>query len=129
MKKIKEQLRLLKLLLTDIELNRTHAEHAFVAVLHQLAVVAVFGWFDLNASLWAGAALGAGVFVGREHAQAEQRVLRAIGYKTLTAAGEDGYKVSLMAHDLKYWNQDSLLDWLVPLFVVVLVAGLATVLI
>jgi hypothetical protein len=128
MKKIKEQLRLLVFLLKDLKFNHTHAEHAFVAVLHQVVIVAIFGWWWLIPSVWAGAALGAGVFFGREHAQAERRVLRHLGFNTLKEASKHGYSVSLMSHNLKYWDQDSLLDQYVPMFCVVLVAGLVTVL-
>jgi hypothetical protein len=127
MDKIKEQWKLLKYLLTDIEFNRTHAEHAFVAILHQVVIVAIFGWWWLIPSVWAGAALGAGVFFGREHAQAEMRVLRNLGYQTLSAAGYAGYNTSLMAHNLKWWDQDSILDQIVPLVCVVVIASITTI--
>ena len=48
-------------------------EHLLIA----LAVQAVLGWPTDN--WWAGAALGAGVFIGREHAQAEYRWIERYG--------------------------------------------------
>jgi hypothetical protein len=55
------------------------------------------------------------------------RVLRNLGYQTLSAAGYAGYNTSLMAHNLKWWDQDSILDQIVPLVCVVVIASITTI--
>ena len=48
-------------------------QHLMIA----LTVQAVLGW--LTGNWWAGAALGAGIFIGREHAQAEYKWIKLYG--------------------------------------------------
>ena len=98
-------------------MNRTNWEHVAVALAHQIVIGLIFG------NWWAGAALGAGIFIGREFAQAERRVLLAHGWNTLKEAHAQGKYPELMAHNFwKYWDKDSLLDMFAPMVVVVVFA-------
>ena len=75
--------------------NQTNFEHAGYAALMQLAISLVTGdWF-------AGACFGIAFFVGREHAQAQDK----LGY-TL--------KTTFQAFDVRKWSLDSQLDLLFP---------------
>ena len=90
-------------------MNPSHIEHIVVAVLVQIMTAAITG------NWWIGAALGAGIFLGREHAQAELRVM-ASGLK------RDDTFIELVCLHPRWWDRDSVLDWLAPL---VAVCGLA----
>lgn len=86
-------------------MNKTHIEHIVYALLIQAAIGALSGdW-------WVGAAAGAFFFLGREHAQAEARVGNWAKYPEFECFSG------------KYWDLDSILDWVCPLIAVV-VAGL-----
>ena len=67
---------------------------------------------------WIGAAFGSAFFIGREHAQAE--------YRYIEANGGSRYKTPLppefAVFNMKYWDRDSLLDWISPLVAVVAIA-------
>lgn len=89
-------------------MNRTNFEHALFALMMQAAVgLATGNW-------WAGAALGAGFFLGREHAQYE---------KKLTHGGHVGGLNPLAGFAIWKWSLDSQLDLAFP---VVAVAAVAT---
>lgn len=92
-------------------MNRTHWEHAGYALLMQVVVGLLFGEW------WAGAALGAGFFLGREHSQAEYRITRG---------GPVSGLHPLAGFRFWEWNLDSKLDFLFPLVAVVMVAGVMT---
>jgi hypothetical protein len=76
-------------------MNQTNFEHAVAAAAMQLVIGLIFGdWF-------AGACFGIAFFVGREHAQAQDK----FGY-TLKAA--------FQAFDVRKWSRDAQLDLLFP---------------
>ena len=86
--------------------------HALLAV----AAQAVIGL--LTGNWWAGAAFGAAFYLGREHAQAEHRWIKAFG---------NGSRSNMPWHggfDPRVWRGDyaSLADWAVPVLAVVGVA-------
>lgn len=117
-------------------MNRTNFEHAFFALLMQVAVVLATGkwgegildalregaWLDLirmahtalvTGNWWAGAVLGAGFFLGREHAQYE---------KKLTHGAPVGGLNPLAGFAFLWKSLDGCLDFVVPLIAVVTVA-------
>ena len=76
-------------------MNQTNFEHAGYAALMQLVIGLVTGdWF-------AGACFGIAFFVGREHAQAQDK----LGYT---------FKTTFQAFDVRKWSLDSQLDLLFP---------------
>ena len=76
-------------------MNQTNFEHAGFAALMQLVIGLITGdWF-------AGACFGIAFFVGREHAQAQDK----LGY-TL--------KTTFEAFDVRKWPKDTQLDLLFP---------------
>ena len=76
-------------------MNQTNFEHAGYAALMQLVIGLIFGdWF-------AGACFGIAFFLGREHAQNQDK----LGY-TL--------KTTFQAFDVRKWSLDSQLDLLFP---------------
>jgi hypothetical protein len=84
--------------------------HIPLALLIQLCSVPTFGW-------WVGAAAGAWMFVGREYAQAEYRLIEHY---------YGGRRANLPPfaplHDLRAWNTKSMLDWIAPAVVVCVLA-------
>ena len=78
-------------------MNITHLHHAAIALVLQIAIAILFG------NWWAGAALGTGFYLGREHCQYELRKQR----------GEPS------------WDTDAILDVLIPLLATVAVAFIA----
>lgn len=77
-------------------MNRTNWEHAIYAVLMQAAVGLITGnWL-------AGAMLGTGFFLGREHAQAQAK-LKLEDFEAL---------------DIRKWSLDAKLDLLFPVVAV-----------
>ena len=93
-------------------MNRTNFEHAAIALIMQAFIGLLTG------NWWMGAAFGTAFFIGREHAQAEDRYIEANGgsrYKTPQAP-------EWAVFNLKYWDRDALLDWIIPMVAVVLVA-------
>lgn len=83
-----------------------------------LAVQALVGL--TTGDWWAGAAWGAGFYVGRELAQAEYRWIETYGQ------GRRANMPRWGAFDPRVWRKlDSWLDWALPAAAVVLVAGLA----
>lgn len=111
-------------------MNRTHLEHAVFALLIQLPFgiggmllawhvglpgLAVAGWL-------VGAALAAGVFLGREHAQAEYRWIETFG------SHRRAYLPWWGGFDLRVWSHiDSWLDWIVPTIAVLIAAAVSAV--
>lgn len=76
-------------------MNQTNFEHAGYAVLMQVVIGLITGdWF-------AGTCFGIAFFIGREHAQAQDR----LGYT---------FKSTFQAFDVTKWSLDSKLDLLFP---------------
>jgi hypothetical protein len=76
-------------------MNQTNFEHAGYAALMQLVIGLVTGdWF-------AGACFGIAFFVGREHAQNQDK----LGYT---------FKTTFQAFDVRKWSRDAQLDLLFP---------------
>lgn len=90
----------------------TPLEHTAIAL-----ACTLIGWLagDINA----GAAFGAALFIGREHAQAEYRWIDTRGYGRRSSLPWYG------GFDPVVWSLPSLLDWLVPAVVCGAVALLA----
>mgnify|MGYP000485789607 CR=1 FL=1 len=90
-------------------MNQTNFEHAVAAAAMQLVIGLTFGdWF-------AGACFGIAFFVGREHAQAQDK----FGY-TLKAA--------FQAFDVRKWSLDAQLDLLFPVVTCLTILGFVTLL-
>ena len=88
-------------------MNQTNFEHAGFAALMQLVIGLVTGdWF-------AGACFGIAFFVGREHAQAQDK----LGY-TL--------KTTFQAFDVRKWSLDAQLDLLFPVVTCLIILAIAT---
>lgn len=85
-------------------MNQSHFEHIGYALVFQSLIGFITGdW-------WAGAAFGASFFIGREHAQAENRYIAANGgwrYRTPQPPELGALRASS-------WDLDSLLDWIAP---------------
>jgi hypothetical protein len=76
--------------------------HLGVGFFIQFAVGLIFG------AWWLGACAAAGFFMGREHAQAEYRVIAAYyGGKRANMPWYGGFEP-------KAWTSKGLLDWLLP---------------
>jgi len=70
-------------------------------------------------SWWAGALLAAGFYLGREHAQAEYRVIQTYyGGKRANMPWYGGF-------ERRTWNIKSILDWVLPIVAVTGVAIIA----
>lgn len=87
---------------------------------HALLALALQASLGLSTgNWWAGAALGAGLFLGREHAQAE--------YRWIAAYTPDGRRASMPwwgGFDPRVWRKlDAWADWLLPLVAVVALAA------
>jgi hypothetical protein len=84
-------------------MNRTHFEHAGLALLMQGAV-----WL-LTGNAFAGALLAIGFFFGREHSQAEYKAINTdFDGKRANMPWYAGFKP-------KYWSTDAKMDLLFPL--------------
>lgn len=93
-------------------MNRTNFEHAAYAMLIQAAIGLITGdWF-------AGACFSVAFFLGREHAQAEERYIKANGGVRANAKWPE-----FGALQPKLWNIDSVLDFVAPAVCVVLMAS------
>ena len=81
-------------------LNKTNYQHALIAVLIQIALGPIMGW-------WQAGALAVAIFWAREYAQAEYKCRARTGM-TLTALWP--------WHVLKaeYWSRDAMWDWVLP---------------
>ena len=89
--------------------NQTNFEHAGYAALMQLVIGLVTGdWF-------AGACFGIAFFVGREHAQAQDK----LGYT---------FKTTFQAFDVRKWSRDAQLDLLFPFVTCLIILVIATLL-
>lgn len=83
-------------------MNQTNFEHAGYAALMQLVIGLITGdWF-------AGACFGIAFFLGREHAQAQDK----LGYT---------FKTTFTAFDVRKWSLDAKLDLLFPTVTVLVV--------
>lgn len=95
-------------------MNRTHLEHAIIALVIQLALWPLFG-------PWAAAAVACAVFLGREIAQHEYRLAIWRGWKW-------GGPKPVRWHEglWRGWTRDSVFDLLAPLVVCLLAAWLVS---
>ena len=90
-------------------MNQTNFEHAGYAALMQLVIGLIFGdWF-------AGACFGIAFFLGREHAQNQDK----LGYT---------FKTTFQAFDVRKWSLDSQLDLLFPTVTCLVILAIAKVL-
>lgn len=86
---------------------------------HPIAALAIQAAIGLaTGNWWIGAAFGAALFIGREHAQAE--------YRWIAAYTPDGRRASMPwwgGFDPRVWGKlDALADWLIPVAAVTAVA-------
>ena len=84
---------------------------------HTLIALAFTGLGCLVGNPLAGACLGVALLIGREHAQAEYRWIERYG---------NGKRANLPfwgGFDSRVWDLGSLLDWLVPCLVCVILLG------
>lgn len=86
-------------------MNRTHLEHALIALLIQFALYPFIG-------LWAAGAIAVALFLGREIAQNEYRLANSRGWQW-------GQVPPVKWHEgaWRAWTLDSVLDVLSPLLV------------
>lgn len=90
-------------------INQTNLEHAVAAIAIQLVIgFATGNWF-------AGACFSIAFFLGREHAQEQDK----IGYSI---------KLSLQAFDFRRWSWDSKMDLLFPVIACLIILVIATLL-
>lgn len=84
--------------------------HAIAALALQTAVGLLFGFW------WLAAVAAAGFFIGREHAQAEHRVIgQYYGGKRARMPWYGGFEA-------RAWTRKGLLDWFLPAVATVVVA-------
>jgi len=98
-----------------IRIDLSPVQHAIIAAAAQA------GWGLVTGDWWAGAAIGVALFVGREHAQAENRYINSHGgnrYAT-TLPPEIG------CLQPRHWNIGSVLDIAVPAAICIAIAGVA----
>ena len=82
--------------------------HIFPALAIQL-LLSPFSW-------WAGALLAAGFYLGREHAQAEYRVIQKF---------YDGKRANMPWYggfEPRGWDMKSMLDWILPTVITMTIA-------
>jgi hypothetical protein len=97
-------------------MNRTNFEHAAYAVAIQIIV-----WL-LTGDWLAGAMLGVGFFLGREHAQAEYRVIQKFyNGKRANMPWYGGFEP-------RAWSLDSVLDFMLPIVATLSTLGIINVL-
>lgn len=90
-----------------VTMNQTNFEHAGYALLMQLVIGLVFGdWF-------AGACFGFAFFLGREHAQMQDK----LGYT---------FKTTMQAFNVRKWSLDARLDLFFPTVAVLIVLAIAS---
>ncbi len=83
-------------------MNKTHIEHAVIAVFLQLILIPVLGVYS--------ALVPISIFFGREYAQAEYKVQRITGRSIANMMPWHVLKI-------KYWSLDSILDVVAPVIV------------
>ena len=94
-------------------MDRTILEHTIIAL-----ICTLIGF--LLGNIIAGAAFGAALFIGREHAQAEYRWIDTLGH------GRRDLLPWYGGFSLSAWGWSSLFDWLVPAVVVACLAVLVS---
>lgn len=87
-------------------MNKTHLEHSVFALIMMIP-------FVLLGIPAAGAAFSIAFFLGREHAQAEERYIKANGGKRANTPKPAEFGCL----NKKYWGTDSLLDFIAPTLV------------
>lgn len=95
-------------------MNKTNFEHGFIAVIIQIPLAFLIGW-------WAAGAVAVAVFVGREYGQVEYKVRARTG-RSLTDM------MPWHVLNAKYWSLDAVLDMVVPVVMCSSVAFIAGVL-
>lgn len=96
-------------------MNRSHIEHALVALFIMLALWGGLSLLDVPSGHWTGAAAGIFFFLGREYTHGERKI----------AHEENLYLVDLLWYDgLAFWrwSPDGRRDLLYPLITCLLVA-------
>ena len=87
---------------------------------HVIIAVGLQVTIGLTTGNWLiGGAMGAAIFIGREHAQAEYRWIERYGF---------GRRINMPwwgGFDPKVWNRKSFLDWIAPLAFVAIVGAFA----
>ena len=92
----------------------TRLQHLAIAVLLQCFVGLVTG------NWWAGAALSAGIFAGREHAQAEYRWIEQVGeHKRVNLHPWDALEPKMWDFHSWFWNLS------LPVAAVLAIAGVS----
>lgn len=77
----------------------TNLQHLLIAVLLQAFIGLTTG------NWWAGAALAAGIFIGREHAQAEYRWIEQVGeHKRANLHPWDALDIKMWDFHSWFWN-------------------------
>ena len=95
-------------------MNKSNWVHAAIAVAIQLVVALLTGNFIY------GAVFSAGLFWGREHAQAQKRIAERENRSVKDMSPLEGA-------DMTQWNKDSVLDFVVALVAVVFMYLLSVV--
>ena len=77
----------------------TNLQHLAIAIILQIVIGAATG------NWWVGAALAAGVFAGREHAQAEYRWIEQVGqHKRANLHPWDALDIKMWDFHSWFWN-------------------------
>lgn len=93
-------------------MNKTVIGHTVLAITFQMIIGL------LTDNWWAGAAFGSAVFIGREHAQAEYRYIKANGGKRYHTP----LPPEIGCLRMEYWDKGSMLDWIAPVVGTLVVA-------
>lgn len=100
-------------------MNKTTLQHTLIALGVMAAILIVGLLFNSShGQLWLGlgGGVGIGIFLGREHAQAEYRWISQFG------GGQRANMPWWGAFDVRVWQElDPWLDWLAPLVCITLV--------
>lgn len=92
----------------------TNLQHLLIAVLLQAFIGLTTG------NWWAGAALAAGIFIGREHAQAEYRWIEQVGeHKRANLHPWDALEPKMWDFHSWFWNLS------LPIVAVLAIAGVS----
>lgn len=88
-------------------------------MIHALCALVLQALVGFTTGQWLlGGALGAAIYLGREHAQAEYRWIETFGlHRRANMPSWGGF-------DPRVWNVKSLCDWVLPLVAVGMVAAL-----
>lgn len=103
-------------------MERNWAEPSLVSIaLHCTIALAIqTGTAFITGSWWIGAAYAAGLYIGREHSQAEYRWMANLGVNRSGLKWWSGFDYSIA------WTSKGLLDWICPAALVSAVALIAS---